>query len=102
MGKSKYTIVGFPSSMNVQKTPSVSKTLGAVSRKVANVEAEKGETVVTNMSRGLNNIFEMYSIGGKKHSQGGTPLALPTDNGNETDGTSFIFSECLGTSILRL
>jgi hypothetical protein len=87
----RYTITGFPE----QAVPKVttSKTLGAVNRKVANVEAEKGETVVTNMSRGLNNIFEMYGIGGKKHSQGGTPLALPTDEGKDTDGTSFIFSD---------
>ena len=87
----KYTIIGFPN----QDVPNItlSKTLGPVNRKDANVEAEKGETVVTNMSRGLNNIYEMYGIGGKKHSQGGTPLALPTDEGNDTAGTSFIFSD---------
>ena len=87
----KYTITGFPS----QEVPKVtlSKVLGPVNRKIANVEAEKGETVVTNMSRGINNIYEMYSIGGKKHSQGGTPLNLPTDSDKESDGTSFIFSD---------
>jgi hypothetical protein len=87
----KYTITGFPN----QDVPNVtlSKTLGPVNRKDANVEAEKGETVVTNMSRGLNNIYEMYGIGGKKHSEGGTPLALPTDEGSDTAGTSFIFSD---------
>ena len=87
----RYTITGFPN----QEVPKVtlSKTLGPVDRKKANVEAEKGETVVTNMSRGLNNIYEMYGIGGKKHSEGGTPLLLPTDDGNDTDGTSFIFSD---------
>ena len=87
----KYTITGFPS----QEVPKVtlSKVLGPVNRKIANVEAEKGETVVTNMSRGINNIYEMYSIGGKKHSQGGTPLTLPTDGDKESDGTSFIFSD---------
>jgi hypothetical protein len=87
----KYKITGFPD----QTVPKIttSKTLGAVNKNVANVEAEKGETVVTNMSRGLNNIYEMYSIGGKKHSQGGTPLSLPTDEGRDTDGTSFIFSD---------
>jgi hypothetical protein len=87
----KYTITGFPS----QEVPKVtlSKVLGPVNRKMANVEAEKGETVVTNMSRGLNNIYEMYAIGGKKHSQGGTPLNLPTDSDKESDGTSFIFSD---------
>jgi len=87
----KYRITGFPE----QEVPKVtlSKVLGPVNRNIANVEAEKGETVVTNMSRGLNNIYEMYSIGGKKHSQGGTPLNLPTDGDKESDGTSFIFSD---------
>ena len=87
----KYTIQGFPE----QDVPNVkvNKTLGPTNRKKANVEAEKGETVVTNMSRGLNNIYEMYDIGGKKHSKGGTPLLLPTDDGNDTQGTSFIFSD---------
>ena len=87
----KYKIQGFPD----QEVPKVtlSKVLGPVNRKIANVEAEKGETVVTNMSRGINNIYEMYSIGGKKHSQGGTPLNLPTDGDKESDGTSFIFSD---------
>ena len=92
MSKAKYVITGFPSSMNVPKNPSITRSLGPVNKKVANVEAEKGETVVTNMSRGLNNIYEMYGIGGKKHSQGGTPLALPTEN-KESDGSSFIFSD---------
>lgn len=92
MGNSKYIITGFPSSMNVVKTPAVTRTLGPVKRKIANVEAEKGETVVTNMSRGLNNIFEMYGISGKKHSEGGTPLALPTEE-KDSDGSSFIFSD---------
>jgi hypothetical protein len=87
----KYKIQGFPD----QEVPKVtlSKVLGPVNRKIANVEAEKGETVVTNMSRGINNIYEMYAIGGKKHSQGGTPLNLPTDGDKESDGTSFIFSD---------
>lgn len=58
-----------------------------------NVEAELGETVVTNMSRGENNYLEMYNIGGKKHYDGGTPLNLPTNNGDETKGSSFIFSD---------
>ena len=87
----KYKIIGVPS----QTVPDVTlnHSLGPVDRDIANVEAEKGETVVTNMSRGLDNIFEMYEIGGKKHTEGGTPLALPTDGNKETDGTSFIFSD---------
>lgn len=59
------------------------RTLGPVNRENANVEAEKGETVVTNLNG--DNIPEHYNIGGKKHSAGGTPLNLPED--------SFIFSD---------
>jgi hypothetical protein len=85
----QYKIIGLP---NNQKKSKLNNSLLPVSKEVANVEAEKGETVVTNMSRGLNNIYEMYNINGKKHSKGGTPLALPTDEKGE-DGTSFIFSD---------
>ena len=85
----RYKIIGLPSN---QDEPKANSTLLPVKRKLANVEAEKGETVVTNMSRGLNNIYEMYNITGKKHSKGGTPLNLPIDEKNG-DGTSFIFSD---------
>jgi hypothetical protein len=57
--------------------------LNAAPRAAANLEAEKGETVVTDLDN--NNIPEHYKIGGKKHSQGGTPLNLPAK--------SFIFSD---------
>lgn len=69
------------------------KTLGPVPRKDANVEAEKKETVLTNMSRGLNNIMEFYNIAGKRHGENGTPLNLPVDD--EGTGASFIFSDRL-------
>jgi len=85
----QYKIIGLP---NNQKQSKLNNSLLPVNKKVANVEAEKGETVVTNMSRGLNNIYEMYNINGKKHSKGGTPLALPTDE-EGANGTSFIFSD---------
>ena len=85
----QYKIIGLP---NNQKKSKLNNSLLPVSKEVANVEAEKGETVVTNMSRGLNNIYEMYNINGKKHSKGGTPLALPTDE-EGANGTSFIFSD---------
>ena len=85
----KYKIIGLP---NNQNKPKLNTTLLPVDRDIANVEAEKGETVVTNMSRGLNNIYELYNIGGKKHSKGGTPLLLPTDEDGST-GSSFIFSD---------
>lgn len=57
--------------------------LNPTSRAAANLEAEKGETVITDLDN--NNIPEHYMIGGKKHSQGGTPLNLPPK--------SFIFSD---------
>lgn len=57
--------------------------LGPTPRSAANLEAEKGETVVTDLDN--NNIPEKYNIGGKKHSEGGTPLNLPPK--------SFIFSD---------
>jgi len=57
------------------------QTLQAVPRDQANLEAEKGETAVVNMG----GMPAHFKIGGKRHSQGGTPLDLP-DN-------SFIFSD---------
>jgi len=57
------------------------QTLGPVPRDEANLEAEKGETAVVNMG----GMPAHFKIGGKRHSQGGTPLDLP-DN-------SFIFSD---------
>ena len=63
--------------------------LNASPRSAANLEAEKGETVVTDLDN--NMIPEHYKIGGKKHSQGGTPLNLPPK--------SFIFSDHKSMSI---
>jgi hypothetical protein len=57
-------------------------TLQPVDRDEANLEAEVGETAVTNLN--ADGIPEQYKIGGKRHYDGGTPLNLP-DN-------SFIFS----------
>ena len=66
-------------------------TLKPVERKEANLEAEKGETAVT-ITNPSSNIFEFFKIGGKKHSQGGTPLNLQAGDDNG-DGASFIFSD---------
>lgn len=71
----------------------VKRKLKADPRHKSNVEAEVNETVLTNLSRGLNNIVEFYEIGGKKHSAGGTPLNLPTND--EGPGASFVFSDKL-------
>lgn len=59
----------------------VRNTLQPVPRDQANLEAEKGETAVLNMG----GFPAHFTIGGQRHSQGGTPLNLPDD--------SFIFSD---------
>lgn len=66
---------------NVPAT-NVNRTLKPTERENATLEAEKGETVVTNLAQ--TGIPEFYTIGGKRHHSGGTPLNLPPD--------SFIFS----------
>lgn len=57
------------------------QTLGPVDREDANLEAEAGETAIIN----VDGMPAHFKVGGKRHSQGGTPLNLP-DN-------SFIFSD---------
>lgn len=61
---------------------SENKTLKPIPREMANLEAEVGETAITNLN--ADGIPEHYTIGGKRHYAGGTPLNLP-DN-------SYIFS----------
>lgn len=61
----------------------IRKVIKPVNRGEANVEAEKGETIVTYLF-GIS-IPEHYKIEGKKHEKGGTPLKVP-------DG-SFVFSD---------
>ncbi len=65
-----------------QPQPKVNRTLQPVPREEANLEAEKKETVVTNDG---SNMPAFYTVGGKRHYEGGTPLNLPDD--------SFIFSD---------
>lgn len=64
-----------------QQPTEVRSTLQPVAREGANLEAELGETAVVN----VNGLPAHFKIGGKRHSQGGTPLNLPDD--------SFIFSD---------
>ena len=63
--------------------PEVSKTMKAVPRGMANLEAEGGETVVGNLDGSKMPSFK--TIVGPRHSSGGVPLLLPED--------SFIFSD---------
>jgi hypothetical protein len=66
-----------------QPNQRVSKTLTAVPRKEANLEAEGGETVIGNLDGSGMPSFK--TIEGPRHSSGGVPLSLPDD--------SFIFSD---------
>tara|TARA_R110000772_G_scaffold17332_16_gene48416 strand:- start:5040 stop:7106 length:2067 start_codon:yes stop_codon:yes gene_type:complete len=54
-----------------EESTSMNTTQG-VPRDEANVEAEKGETMVT--TDGVSNQNKIVAIGGEKHSDGGTPL----------------------------
>lgn len=65
------------------KQAQVRETLQPIDRDVANLEAEKGEYAYGGISG--DNIPDNFKIGGKRHSQGGTPLNLPQG--------SFIFSD---------
>ena len=62
---------------------SVAKTIGAVPRSEANLEAEGGETVMTDLT-GIG-IPQQYTIKGPRHAQGGVPMNLPD--------LSFVFSD---------
>lgn len=68
---------------NKPDTNRVSDTLSPVPRDKANIEAERGETIVGDLDR--DGMVEHAIVGGKRHFQGGTPLNVP-------DG-SFVFSD---------
>lgn len=67
----------------------VRETLQPIDRDIANLEAEKGEYAYGGISG--DNIPDNFKIGGKRHSQGGTPLNLPQG--------SFIFSDTASMKI---
>jgi len=62
---------------------SVRYSLSSVPRDVANIEAEGGETVLTDLSG--DGQFGLYNINGPRHSSGGVPMFLPEQ--------SFIYSD---------
>lgn len=66
-----------------EKETEVKATLQPIPREEANVEVEKGEIVAGDLNG--DGMLESYVAGGKRHSQGGTPLNLPDD--------TFIFSD---------
>lgn len=61
----------------------VNNTMGPVPREMATIEAEKGETILSDVDG--DGMKEHMTIGGKRHSQGGTPLAAQPGD--------FIFSD---------
>lgn len=65
------------------KADTVSNTIQEVPRYAANIEAEKGETVYGDIDG--DGGLEHMKIGGRRHSEGGTPLNVPEG--------SFIFSD---------
>ena len=67
---------------------SYSKTLGPVDRDLANVEVERKEKILMNGGDALGGMLTMYTAGGKRHAEGGTPLNLPEG--------AFVFSDFHG------
>jgi hypothetical protein len=67
----------------------VRKTMGAVPREEANLEAEGGETLVGDLDGSTMPSF--FNIKGPRHSSGGVPMNLPDD--------TFIFSDTASMKI---
>lgn len=80
--------------MNQNEEKTLNDHIKEVPREEANIEAEKGETIITPYKGGKYH----FKIGGKKHSQGGTPLNVPEG--------SFVFSDTpkmrLGGDVLKV
>ena len=68
---------------NGEMRDNVRYSLSSVPREFANIEAEGGETVLSDLNN--NGSFGLYNINGPRHSQGGVPMYLPDQ--------SFIFSD---------
>ena len=61
----------------------VNTSIKSVPRSQANIEAEGGETILTDTNN--DGVFEFYDIVGKRHHKGGVPLDVPEQ--------SFVFSD---------
>ena len=82
--QSNYGLVKYDNtSSDKAKDVDVRHSLKAVPRNLANVEAEGGETVLTDLNN--DGLFGLYDIKGPRHSKGGVPMNLPDQ--------SFIFSD---------
>ena len=74
---------GYGMNSNGTNSDGVRYSLSSVPREMANLEAEGGETVLTDLSD--DGKFGLYNITGPRHSSGGVPMYLPEQ--------SFIFSD---------
>ena len=84
--QNNYGLVTFnphPNSSNEVGNTDVRYSLSSVPRDIANIEAEGGETVLTDLSNDGN--YGLYNITGPRHSKGGVPMYLPEQ--------SFIYSD---------
>ena len=78
-----YGLVTGPQDEYEHEEIKVKYSMSAVPRDEANIEAEGGETVLTDLNDDGN--FGLYDIKGSRHANGGVPLYLPEQ--------SFVFSD---------
>ena len=80
-------------SFNNSSDESVRYSLSAVPRENANIEAEGGETVLTDLND--DGDFGLYNIKGPRHSKGGVPMFLPEQSFiySDTPKLKFTFNE---------
>jgi hypothetical protein len=72
-----------PNQFNDDESKSIRYSLSSVPRDMANLEAEGGETVLTDLND--SGQFGLYNITGPRHGSGGVPMFLPEQ--------SFVFSD---------
>lgn len=86
--QSNYSLVTTPYNLmgnqfNNNKDSDIRYSLSSVPRDMANIEAEGGETVLTDLNN--DGQFGLYNITGPRHGSGGVPMFLPEQ--------SFVFSD---------
>jgi hypothetical protein len=86
--QSNYSLVTTPYNLmgnqfNNDKDSDIRYSLSSVPRDMANIEAEGGETVLTDLNN--DGQFGLYNITGPRHGSGGVPMFLPEQ--------SFVFSD---------
>ena len=78
-----YGLVTGPKDHIADDVENVKYSMAPVPKDEANIEAERGETVLTDLNG--DGKFGLYDIQGKRHARGGTPLFLPEQ--------SFVYSD---------